>query len=166
MKAPGNDYKPVMHEDTKQLFLDSVDALSVLMNNTEESDSQKALYEGMFNLSHLMRIRNEVQDHAEDEIAFTLHDWILIYTALCLHCVLFSERSLSKLRNEVFAHPELGTESDFANTFERAPKVRAAVNNLQKRFGHKALFRTRFDELNRRGWFKMMDPLPHYTVLK
>src|SRR3569832_2436824 len=128
MKAPGNDYKPVMHEDTKQLFLDSVDALSVLMNNTEESDSQKALYEGLFNLSHLMRIRNEVQDHAEDEIAFTLHDWILIYTTLCLHCVLFSERSLSKLRNEVLARPGRGAGAGGAGAGGRARGGRAAVN--------------------------------------
>jgi hypothetical protein len=165
METPGNEFKPVMHEDTKQLFLDCIDSLSLLINSSEENNLQKAIYEGMFNMSNLMRVHHDVQEHTEKEVAFDLHDWILIYTAFCLHCVLFSEHSLSKMKSEVLAHPELGTE-DLAHIHERAPIVRAIVNNLQKRLGHKPLFRSRFDEITRRGWFKMMDPLPHYTILK
>src|SRR2546423_2224840 len=106
----GSEHKPVMLEDTKQLFKECVTALSILMNNTEENLSQKYMYEDLFNLSHLMRIHQKVDEAKEEEqVSFDIQDWVLIYTTLCLHCIFFSEKSFTKLQNEVFAHPELGS---------------------------------------------------------
>jgi hypothetical protein len=78
----------------------------------------------------------------------------------------FSQKSLSRLKNEVFAHPELGNEHDIEQLYERTPRARMLVHDLEKRFGHKALFHQRQETMTKRGWFKLMDPAPKCNILK
>ena len=165
MKKSGNQYSVVMHDYMKELFKGCVESLSLLLS-AEEDVVHKYSYEDVFNYSQLLRMRKQIEESKNDEVSFELPDWVAVYTALGIHCIVFSEKSIAKLRNEVLAHPELGSERELEQIFERNAKVRTAVHNMEERFGHKELFKQRHEEMTRRGWFKMMDPLPKYAVRK
>jgi hypothetical protein len=166
MKNSGNsEYRVVMHDFAKTLFKECVDSLASI--NMEEPDADTRFSDDIFNYSSALRLREKI-DNATDEqnVELELRDWISVYTTLGVYCMVFSVKALSRFKNEVLAHPELGNEHDIEQLYERTPKARLLLHNLEKRLGHKSLFHQRQEIMIKRGWFKLMDPVPKYNILK
>jgi hypothetical protein len=167
MKPAGKEYRIVMHEYMRDLFKDCVDSLYTVLNHNSESPIENNFYVGLFDFSHLIHLQKMIEETKEnEEAAFSIQDWRVIFTSLALYCVVFSEKALGKMQAEVLAHPELGTEHDLELIQERTPKARKIINDLEKRLGHLPLFSQRVQEIRRRGWYQMMDALPKYNILK
>jgi hypothetical protein len=164
-KSSSNEFCAVMPDYMKELYSHCVESLAWRVNNKEDS-AHHHLFEDLFNLPSAQRLQQRIEETTEEEIFLELDNWITVYTTLGLHCVFFSEKSLARLQNEVIAHRESNAEEEIEQIKERVPKIRTLVNNLEKRFGHKPFFRQRHEEITRRGWFSMMDPLPRYNILK
>jgi hypothetical protein len=165
-RGAGKEYRISMLEYMKDLYKHCVDSLYTFLSNNDNS-IESHFYAGLFDFSHLLNLKKRIEEAGErEDVSFTIQDWRIIYTSLSLYCIVFSEKALEKMMSEVNVHPELGTEHDIELIQERRPKIRLMVNNLEKRLGHQPLFRQRMEEVKRRGWIQMMDPLPKYNILK
>src|SRR5690242_5323726 len=134
-----SDHRAVMHEFARVLFRECVDSLSSI--NLEEPAADIRFYDDIFNYSTALHLREQINSAEEDSnIELELKDWISVYTTLGVYCIVFSQKSLSRLKNEVLAHPELGNDHDIEQLYERTPRVRMFLHTLEKRFGHKPLF--------------------------
>jgi hypothetical protein len=163
--AAGKELKIVMQPYIRELYKDAVNSLHIFLNS--DNIIENNFYSGLFDFSHLMDFYRRLEEVDENkDVSFSIVEWRMIYTALSLYCVVFSKRSLGKMRSEVYVHPERGTEQELEQIHERTPKVRRIVQDLEKRLSHLPIFRQRMDELQRRGWPQLMDALPKYNVLK
>jgi hypothetical protein len=163
--SESEEYRVFMQEFAQALFRECVDSLAMV--NMDDPDFDHRFYDDLFHFPAALHLREQVARAKEKEnVELELADWIVVYTALSVYCLVFSEKAIAKMKIEVLVHPEITNEYEIGQIIERGPKVRLLIHNLEKRFGHKPLFQHRIEVMKKRGWFNLMDPVPKFNVLK